>query len=148
MPRLGGSVHAHPSAAAVEPVWSYGGQMSEEVTWARARDARRERTGCPPWRGFSAACIIVLCGVTARTALPVALVVGTLLSAVNQGAVIAGGGGTPAVWLRVSFNYAVPFVVSSMGFLGAGRLRPGSVTPVDEAPSSSVTGHSETRRDR
>jgi hypothetical protein len=122
--------------------------MSEEVTWARARDARRERTGCPPWRGFSAACIIVLCGVTARTALPVALVVGTLLSAVNQGAVIAGGGGTPAVWLRVSFNYAVPFVVSSMGFLGAGRLRPGSVTPVDEAPSSSVTGHSETRRDR
>lgn len=80
----------------------------------------------------------MLCGVTARTALPVALVVGTLLSAVNQGAVIAGGGGTPAVWLRVSFNYAVPFVVSSMGFLGAGRLRPGNASPVDEAPSSSV----------
>lgn len=108
--------------------------MSEEVTWARAREARRERTGCPPWRGFSAACTIVLCGVTARTAVPVALVVGTLLSAVNQGAVIAGSGGTPAVWLRVSFNYIVPFVVSSIGFLGAGRLRPGSVTPVDEAP--------------
>ena len=122
--------------------------MSGQVSWARAREARRERTGCPPWRGFPSACIIVLCGVTARTALPVALVVGTVLSAVNQGAVVAGGGGTPAVWLRVGFNYAVPFLVSSIGFLGAGRLRPGSVTPVDDATSSSVTGHCEPRGDR
>lgn len=83
-----------------------------------------------------------------RTALPVALVVGALLSAVNQGAVIADGGGTPAVWLRVSFNFAVPFVVSSIGFLGAGRLRPGSVTSVDKARSSSATDDSETHRDR
>lgn len=108
--------------------------MSQEATWSRAREARRERTGCPPWRGLSEACIIVFCGVTARTALPVALVVGTLLSVVNQGAVIADGGASPAVWLRVSFNYAVPFVVSSIGFLGAGRSRPGSATAVDDAP--------------
>lgn len=97
--------------------------MSEEGAWALAHRARRDRSGCPPWRTLADACIIVLCGVTARTALPVALVVGTLLSAVNQGTVIAHGDATPSVWLRVAFNYAVPFVVSSLGFLGAGRVR-------------------------
>ena len=135
VPRLGASVHAHPSAAAVEPVWSYGGQMSEEVTWARARDARRERTGCPPWRGFSAACIIVLCGVTARTALPVALVVGTLLSAVNQGAVIAGGGGTPGrvaagqLQLRSSVR-GVQHGIPGCWSVASGQCHPGGRGPL------------------
>lgn len=75
----------------------------------------------------------MLGGVTARTAIPVALVVGTVLSAVNQGVAVAGGDATPAVWLRVGFNYVVPFVVSSTGFLGAGRLRSDSVAS-DETP--------------
>ena len=97
--------------------------MSGEGAWALAHRARRARTGCPPWRTLADACIIVLCGVTARTALPVALVVGTLLLAVNQGMVIAHGDATPGIWLRVAFNYAVPFFVSSLGFLGAGRVR-------------------------
>ncbi|WP_435198493.1 nitrate/nitrite transporter NrtS [Janibacter sp. GS2] len=102
--------------------------MSERLTWGRAHEARRERTGCPPWHGLSEAAVIVLCGVTVRTALPVALVVGTLLSVVNQGATIADSGLTPDVGMRVGFNYAVPFVVSSIGFLGAGRRRPDSAT--------------------
>jgi hypothetical protein len=78
-----------------------------------------------------------MCGVTWRTSVPVALVVGTLLSAVNQGAVIAGGESTAGVWLRVAFNYAVPFVVSSAGFLAAGRVRPGrsAATGVEETPA-------------
>lgn len=122
------------SAAAVELVSSYGEQMSGELTWAWAREARRDRTGCPPWRSPSQACIIVLCGVTAPTALPVAIVVGTLLSIVNQGAAIADGGATPAFWLRVGFNFAVPFLVSSLGFLGAGRIRPGNAVSGEEVP--------------
>lgn len=59
--------------------------MSDEGIWARARRARRARQGCPPWQTFSEACVIVLCGGTARIALPVAFVVGTLVSVVNQG---------------------------------------------------------------
>lgn len=96
--------------------------MTVRRAWAQARQARRARFGCPPWATVPEACVILLSGVTARTALPVALVVGTLLSAVNQGAVIVAGDASAGVWLRVAFNYAVPFVVSSIGFLGAGRL--------------------------
>jgi hypothetical protein len=92
---------------------------------ARARQARREASGCPSWSRFPEACVLLLCGVTARTAIPIALVVGTLLSVVNQGAVIAGGDYTADVWARVAFNYAVPFLVSSVGFLASGRVRPG-----------------------
>lgn len=52
---------------------------------------------------------------------PIALLVGTLLSLVNQGAVIASGDATAATWLRVLFNYLVPFCVSSAGFFGCRR---------------------------
>jgi hypothetical protein len=52
---------------------------------------------------------------------PIALFVGTLLSLVNQGVVIAAGGATAATWLRVLFNYLVPFCVSSAGFFSCRR---------------------------
>ncbi|ORB71162.1 hypothetical protein BST45_04075 [Mycobacterium shinjukuense] len=60
-------------------------------------------------------------GYTVRAASPIALVVGTLLSAVNQGPVIAGGRADMVTWLQVAFNYAVPFVVASLGYLSARR---------------------------
>lgn len=66
---------------------------------------------------------LFLAGVTVRTAWKVAAVVGTVLSAVNQGAVITGGDATPATWARVGVNYLVPFLVSSVGFLSACRDR-------------------------
>jgi hypothetical protein len=46
----------------------------------------------------------------------VALIVGTLLSLINQGAVVFGGHATDVTWLRVASNYAMPFLVSSIGF--------------------------------
>jgi hypothetical protein len=60
-----------------------------------------------------------------RTAWKVAAVVGTILSAVNQGSVIADGDATPATWVRVAVNYLVPFLVASVGFLSACRHRGG-----------------------
>ena len=60
-------------------------------------------------------------GVTVRTAGPVALVVGTILSAVNQGSTIVDGTATWVTWIRVGVNYCVPFVVASIGFLSACR---------------------------
>ena len=49
----------------------------------------------------------------------IALVVGTILSLVNQGADIIGGHASTGTWLRVAANYVVPFCVSSVGFLSA-----------------------------
>lgn len=52
---------------------------------------------------------------------PIAVLVGTLLSLVNQGGVIASGDATAVTWLRVLFNYLVPFCVSSAGFFSCRR---------------------------
>jgi hypothetical protein len=64
---------------------------------------------------------LFLRGVTVRTAGRVALVVGTILSAVNQGSTIVDGNATWVTWLRIGVNYCVPFVVASIGFLSACR---------------------------
>lgn len=68
---------------------------------------------------------LFLRGATLRTGLRVALVVGTVLSLVNQGQTIADGAATVSTWVRVGVNYLVPFLVSSYGFL-AGRRNPAS----------------------
>ncbi|MBT2452292.1 nitrate/nitrite transporter NrtS [Streptomyces sp. ISL-43] len=53
--------------------------------------------------------------------IPISLVVGTLLSLVNQGSVLFAGTATAVTWIRVAVNYAVPFCVSSAGFYGSRR---------------------------
>jgi hypothetical protein len=58
--------------------------------------------------------------VLART-VRIALVVGTLLSVVNQGAVVAAGDATASIWIRVVVNYALPFCVSTITYLSALR---------------------------
>jgi hypothetical protein len=45
-----------------------------------------------------------------------------VLSAINEGSQIASGQAGPATWLRVGLNFAVPFLVSSYGYLAAGRV--------------------------
>lgn len=77
----------------------------------------------PSWTRPIEAVGLFLHGHTVRTASPIAVVVGTVLSAVNQGAVIVGGDATIGTWLRVAFNYLVPFVVASVGYLSARRVR-------------------------
>jgi len=80
----------------------------------------------PPVDGWSApgqAAALFLRGRTLRASTPVAAVVGTLLSSVNQGSVLLDGDATTATWIRVAFNYAVPFGVCSYGYLAA-RRRP------------------------
>lgn len=74
-----------------------------------------------PWSRPREAVGQVLSGATARTCLPVALVVGTVLSLVNQADVLADGRAGVAVGLKVLANYAIPFVTSSTGALLAVR---------------------------
>ena len=59
----------------------------------------------------------MLRGVTFRTGSRVALVVGTVLTLVNQGSVIFGGDASVVTWIRVAVNYLVPFVVASLSLI-------------------------------
>lgn len=93
-------------------------------TWSRPRQA------------------VALClrGRTVRTAGPTAVVVGSVLSAVNQSTVIAAGHATTGTWVRVAVNYVVPFIVASIGYL-AGRRTP-------REPPAPPTRSSDVRRRR
>ena len=57
-----------------------------------------------------------------RTTL-IAIVVGVVLTAINQGAIILGGDATAATWIRCALNFVVPFLVSNAGLLSGRRQR-------------------------
>lgn len=61
-----------------------------------------------------------------RRTIVVALVVGTLLTLVNQGDRLADGDLGPVVAARVAANYLIPWCVSSVGYISARRA--GDVT--------------------
>jgi hypothetical protein len=77
------------------------------------------------WSRPSQALALFVRGRTVRAAAPVAVVVGTILSAVNQGDVLLGGAG-PGTWVRVAVNFLVPFCVA----------RP---APVSDVPDPGIT---------
>ncbi len=60
-------------------------------------------------------------GATLRTCAPVALVVGSLLSAVNEGDVLVSGIVTQRVVVKLVANLLIPFLTSSTGALLAVR---------------------------
>ncbi|MDQ3423259.1 MAG: hypothetical protein M3510_07735 [Actinomycetota bacterium] len=76
-----------------------------------------------PWSRPTEALGLLLSGATVRPCLLVALVVGTVLSVVNQGDVVAQGMAGLTVGLKVIANYAIPFLTSSTGALLAVRDR-------------------------
>lgn len=94
----------------------------------------RRAAVCPTWSRWPDAVALVARGATLRVAGPVALIVGTVLTAVNQGSVLLGGAVNWATWARVAANYAIPFVVASVGYLGARRVPPG--IPAGEPPTA------------
>jgi hypothetical protein len=58
-----------------------------------------------------------------RRTLLIALVVGTVLTAINQLDVIVRGDATAATAVKCALNYVVPFIVSNLGLL-TGRSGP------------------------
>jgi hypothetical protein len=68
-------------------------------------------------------CVLIAKGATFRTASKIALVVGTLLTAVNQGSVIVSGDASLATWVRTVANYVIPYAVASIGYLTPFRRR-------------------------
>ena len=72
------------------------------------------------WVSYPEAVRLFVSGATLRTATPIALVVGTWLTALNQGHLVAEG---EVPWSKVALNYLTPFLVASVGFLAARRRR-------------------------
>jgi hypothetical protein len=79
----------------------------EAPTWATAREA---------------VAVVTLRAHLVRTVVT-ALVVGTVLFAINQLDVVVRGDATPAVWIKSAVTYLVPFVVSNVGVLIATHRR-------------------------
>ena len=69
----------------------------------------------------------------------IALAVGTILTAVNQGDVLLAGHWPPALLWKLPMTYAVPFIVAMIGALGAEKvanrsenLQPGGASAIRE----------------
>lgn len=86
-----------------------------------------------PWTRPRDALAQLLRGATLRTCSPVAVVVGTVLSVVNQGDVVLAGMADERVAVKVAANLLIPFLTSSTGALLAVRGR-------QEAVLSEVAG--------
>ena len=76
----------------------------------------------PAWSSLTEGVCLVARGVTFRTAIRVALVVGTVLSAINQGGVFMSGDADVLTGVRTLFNYLIPFTVASIGYLAPFRI--------------------------
>jgi len=83
------------------------------------------------WSSYRDAVGLVARGVTFRTGSRIAVVVGTLLTAINQGSDLVAGAETTMTWFRIGANYLIPFIVASIGYLSPLRVRP-------EMPASSA----------
>jgi len=52
----------------------------------------------------------------------IALIVGTVLTAINQGDILLAGHWPPALIWKLPMTYAVPFIVATLGALGTGKV--------------------------
>jgi hypothetical protein len=66
-------------------------------------------------------CALMHASMLRRSAL-IALVVGTVLTAINQGDTLLTGHWSPALAWKVPMTYAVPFIVATLGALGAAKV--------------------------
>jgi hypothetical protein len=56
-----------------------------------------------------------------RRTIKIAVVVGTILTLINQLDVIVKGNADTLTWVKCGLNYVVPFVVSNLGLLAGKR---------------------------
>jgi hypothetical protein len=60
-------------------------------------------------------------GAASTRTLRIALVVGVVLTSVNQLDVILRGDATITTWVKCAMNFVVPFIVSNLGLLSGRR---------------------------
>lgn len=73
------------------------------------------------WVTWREAARIVLAPANLRRTVRVALVVGSILFAINQLDLVVGGKATAAVWIKGAVTFLVPFCVVNIGVLTATR---------------------------
>ena len=78
----------------------------------------QEREG---WSTLGQAVLLACRPRVLRRTIPIALIVGTVLSLVNEGGILFGGHPGGTTWAKVAANFLVPFCVSSTGYLTAVR---------------------------
>lgn len=87
--------------------------------------ARPLPDAAPTWtRWYEAFRVVVYPGYLKKTA-QIALVVGTVLFAVNHLDEVIQGKATPVVWIKGAVTFLVPFCVSNLGVLVASRRKHG-----------------------
>jgi hypothetical protein len=69
------------------------------------------------WQGWREALSVVMRPSNLKRTIATALVVGTLLFAINQLNVVVDGHATPVVWIKAGLTYLVPFAVANVGIL-------------------------------
>ena len=75
----------------------------------------------PTWRGWREAVAVVAYPRHLAKTTTIALVVGTLLFAINQLDVVVRGHATAVTFVKIAVTYVVPFCVSNYGILVATR---------------------------
>ena len=75
----------------------------------------------PTWSTAAGALRVVLLPRHLRATVRIALIVGTILFAINQLDVVLQGDATTATWVKGGVTYLVPFVVANLGVLTATR---------------------------
>lgn len=75
----------------------------------------------PTWSTWREAARVVTHRSHLRRTITIALIVGTLLFAINQLDVVLRGDATVAVWVKAAVTYVVPFAVSNAGVLVGSR---------------------------
>lgn len=78
-----------------------------------------------PSSGLRAACDYCARPEHLRRTLRIALVVGIVLTAINQGDILLAGDAGTGTWIKTGLNFVVPFIVSNVGLL-SGRPKKGA----------------------
>jgi hypothetical protein len=100
------------------------------------------------WTTPAQAAWLIARGATFGTAFRICVIVGTLLTVVNQGGVIAAGQHGLVVLLRVLANYLIPYTVASIGYLAPFRSEHRSTwaTPTSDRPDAGFGPDAAVRR--
>jgi hypothetical protein len=69
-----------------------------------------------------------------RRTLRIALVVGTIVTLINQADVMLGGEATAGTWIKAALNYCAPVIVSNLGLLAGKRAEARAAPPPASAP--------------
>jgi hypothetical protein len=108
----------HPAAG----VDRFGERVDDRRTDTTKVGARAARSSTPPtWSTWREAVAVVVYSPHLRKTVTIALIVGTVLFAINQLDVVLRGEATAVVWIKSAVTYLVPFAVSNAGVLVATR---------------------------